>query len=94
MPSELSPHDCFVGTVTVGERGQLVIPAEARKMLAINTGDRLLIMTHPSQNGFMAFKIDAIRKFLNYLTAGLGVAELNKTVTQSEEESNIEGKAD
>ena len=31
------------GTVTVGERGQLVIPADLRKELKIKSGDKLMI---------------------------------------------------
>ena len=31
------------GPVTVGERGQLVIPAELRKALKIKTGDQLMV---------------------------------------------------
>jgi len=31
------------GAVTVGERGQLVIPAQLRKMLNIKSGDQLMV---------------------------------------------------
>ncbi|WP_416390183.1 AbrB/MazE/SpoVT family DNA-binding domain-containing protein [Terrisporobacter petrolearius] len=34
----------FFGSVTVGERGQIVIPKEARKLFDINTGDKLLVL--------------------------------------------------
>jgi len=33
----------FYGSVTVGERGQVVIPAEARKDFGIQPGDKLLV---------------------------------------------------
>ena len=32
------------GTVKIGEKGQLVIPKEARKLFNINPGDTLLIL--------------------------------------------------
>lgn len=32
------------GVVTVGEKGQIVIPAKARKVFNINAGDRLLLL--------------------------------------------------
>jgi len=35
----------FYGAVTVGERGQVVIPQEARGELNINPGDKLLIFS-------------------------------------------------
>jgi AbrB family looped-hinge helix DNA binding protein len=33
----------FYGSITVSERGQIVIPAEARKDFDIRTGDKLLV---------------------------------------------------
>lgn len=33
----------FYGSITVSERGQVVIPAEARKDFDIKTGDKLLV---------------------------------------------------
>lgn len=32
------------GIVTMGEKGQIVIPARARKVFAINPGDRLIVL--------------------------------------------------
>ena len=37
------------GVVTVGEKGQIVIPARARKTFAIQPGDRLLVLGDESQ---------------------------------------------
>lgn len=34
----------FYGAVTVSERGQIVIPADARKDFGIKTGDKLLVL--------------------------------------------------
>lgn len=34
----------FFGSVTVGERGQIVIPKEARELFNISTGDKLLVL--------------------------------------------------
>lgn len=31
------------GTTTIGERGQVVIPAEIRKVMNLKTGDKLLV---------------------------------------------------
>ncbi|MEJ2740604.1 MAG: AbrB/MazE/SpoVT family DNA-binding domain-containing protein, partial [Dehalococcoidia bacterium] len=33
----------FYGSVTIGERGQIVIPVEARKDFGMKPGDKLLI---------------------------------------------------
>ncbi len=34
----------FYGTVTVSERGQIVIPADARREFDIEVGDKLLVL--------------------------------------------------
>jgi AbrB family looped-hinge helix DNA binding protein len=41
----MSMHDKkLYGTATVGSKGQVVIPAEAREILGIETGDRLYVV--------------------------------------------------
>lgn len=62
---------CFFGSVTVGERGQIVIPAEARAELGMMPGDKLVIMKHPHHNGLLVAKLDGMRMFLNELAASL-----------------------
>lgn len=57
-------EEATYGMVTVGERGQIVIPAEARRDLGIEPGDKLIVMRHPMYSGFVAFKIQAVREFL------------------------------
>jgi AbrB family looped-hinge helix DNA binding protein len=56
---------CFYGSATVGERGQVVIPANARAELEIKPGDKLLIMKHPVHQGLMMVKLDHLRGFLD-----------------------------
>jgi AbrB family looped-hinge helix DNA binding protein len=41
--SPRDPNRRFYGTVTVSDRGQVVIPAEARRDLGISVGDKLLV---------------------------------------------------
>ena len=36
----------FYGSVTVSERGQVVIPAQARKDFGIEAGEKLLVLGH------------------------------------------------
>lgn len=65
----------FFGTATVGERGQIVVPAEARKRYGIETGDKLLIMGTPSGNALMLFKIDTLREIATKMQEDLQRAE-------------------
>ena len=38
------PHpEQFFGTTTIGERGQAVVPAEARRAMKLKQGDKLLV---------------------------------------------------
>ena len=36
--------DKYVGICKVGEKGQIVIPVEARKMFNINSGDSIIVL--------------------------------------------------
>jgi AbrB family looped-hinge helix DNA binding protein len=67
--------DCFYGSVTVGERGQIVIPSDARADMGIQQGDKVLIMKHPAHHGLMVFKIESARAFLDDFSAMLDQAE-------------------
>ncbi len=49
----------FYGAVTLGERGQVVIPAQARKELGIEPGDKLLV--HAAGSGHAIVLIPAKR---------------------------------
>ncbi|MFN8221116.1 MAG: AbrB/MazE/SpoVT family DNA-binding domain-containing protein [Fimbriimonadales bacterium] len=64
------PEQAFYGSVTVGERGQIVVPAEARAALGIEPGDKLLVMKHPLHHGLMVFKFEAVREFLDGFSRG------------------------
>jgi AbrB family looped-hinge helix DNA binding protein len=70
-----SLEDLFVGTVTVGERGQIVIPAEARHALGISAGDKLLIMRHPTMSGLMVLKFDGFREFVDEMQQSIRMVE-------------------
>ena len=63
--------DAFYGSATVGERGQVVIPADARQELGIEPGDKVLFMRHPIHKGLQVFKIDAVRDFLDEFSASV-----------------------
>ena len=57
----------FYGTVTVSERGQIAIPAEARREFEINVGDKLLVMGHLGQ-GIGLIKASALKEMLSHMT--------------------------
>jgi AbrB family looped-hinge helix DNA binding protein len=54
------------GTATVGTKGQVVIPAEARDEMGIKTGDKLYVFGAKHFVGFI--KEDEFAEMLNHLT--------------------------
>ena len=50
------------GVVTVGDKGQIVIPAKARKLFSINAGDQLVVLGDESQ-GIALLKSDSFLQF-------------------------------
>ena len=51
----------FYGSITVSERGQIVIPADARKDFNIKVGDKLLIFGDP-ERGLGIATLDIMQK--------------------------------
>lgn len=54
------------GLVTVGEKGQIVIPAKARKMFDINPGDSLVVLGDEGQ-GIAIMKSDQFLSLANMI---------------------------
>jgi AbrB family looped-hinge helix DNA binding protein len=83
---------CY-GSTVVGPRGQLVIPAEARRELGIDVGTKLLVFSHFGGRGFIFVKVDAVEELLNIASRRLGefsklLRESEATETKTEDEGN------
>lgn len=76
MDAKLTMEDHFYGSATVGERGQVVIPADARKKYGINPGDKILVIGHPGGHGLMLCKINDMREFFSSLLEDLNKIEV------------------
>jgi AbrB family looped-hinge helix DNA binding protein len=56
----------FFGMVTVGERGQIVVPMAARKSLSIKPGDKLIAISGPpGRKGISFLPADDFTKFIS-----------------------------
>jgi AbrB family looped-hinge helix DNA binding protein len=66
--------DLFYGSVTLGERGQIVIPAEARKHHKLAPGDKLLVFRHPHMHGMVLARLDDMQALLQELRQWLDMA--------------------
>jgi len=72
---------CF-GSTTVGPRGQLVIPVEARKEMGIDVGTKLLVFNHFRGRGLIFVKVDAVEELLNMVSRR--VDEFSKLLREAE----------
>lgn len=54
------------GVATVGERGQIVIPSDARKISNLQPGEKVVVIGHPP-NALMLIRMDAFKPFLSSL---------------------------
>jgi len=70
---------CF-GSATVGPRGQVVIPVNARKELGIDTGTTLLAFEFLHGRGLVLLKADTVEQMLSMMSERLAsFEELLKT---------------
>lgn len=67
-------NEVFYGTTTLGERGQAVIPAEARKALKLKAGDKLLVFSMHDDMLVMT-KLSQLQKFASHLSKKLSSME-------------------
>ena len=69
MKSPADPNKRFYGAITVSDRGQVVIPAQARRDFGIEVGDKLLVF------GDLRYGL-AIDKAENILARAPGVEQI------------------
>lgn len=53
----------FFGFVKVGERGQIVIPKQAREMYQITPGDKLIVLGEDATKGIAVLKSESFLEF-------------------------------
>ncbi len=59
------------GSMVVSPRGQVVIPANARKQLGIDSGDTLLVLGPPHGQGLLLLKVDAVEQMFSIMSERL-----------------------
>jgi AbrB family looped-hinge helix DNA binding protein len=57
----------FFGVVKVGERGQIVIPKQARDMYQIHAGDKLVVLGEDVTKGIAILKTDSFLEFADLI---------------------------
>lgn len=65
----------FYGSATVGERGQIVLPAELRKKVGIKAGDKILVLGKEGPEGtwsVILVESSVLKKMFSRMTEDLG----------------------
>ncbi len=55
-------HVKFFGSTVMGERGQVVVPAEAREEIGIKSGEKLIVLGNKKRGFVILFKSDVMTK--------------------------------
>lgn len=70
----------FYGATTIGERGQVVVPAEARKDLNLSPSTKVMVFGGLMGEGLLIVKADSIAEMLAHANKMLsGVEEVLKS---------------
>ena len=75
MGKQLFPK--ILGTATLNEKGQLVIPKEAREKLSLKPGSRLVIMASPYRPALVIMKSEEVEVILKDI-----VEAINTKITE------------
>ena len=79
---------CY-GSTTVGPRGQIVIPASARKELGIESGDTILAFAAlGGHRGLLLLKADTLEEMLGMMNEGL--AQIEKLINEKRSEVTVD----
>lgn len=74
-------HKKLYGTATVGTKGQVVIPAEAREQLGINVGDKLYVIGSKEGQWLGFIEEDRLAEIVSHIVDDV---ELMKTALDSD----------
>jgi len=70
----------FLGSATVGTKGQIVIPADAREAMQIKEGDKVVILRGPREGSVLVFRVDSF----DMLLQKAGIADDERTTMAAE----------
>jgi AbrB family looped-hinge helix DNA binding protein len=59
-------HGKFFGTTSMGERGQVVIPSDAREELDIQPGEKFVVFGDARKGAVILVKSEILNKFANF----------------------------
>ena len=71
----------FLGTASLGEKGQIVIPVEGRRELGLEAGDKLVVLRCADM--LVLMKPSGMETILNHLTSKVSALEAVLKSTQN-----------
>jgi AbrB family looped-hinge helix DNA binding protein len=81
----------FLGVTRVSDKGQVVIPADARAEFELEPGDKLIVLSGPG-GGLMFFKPEFFDKHLNFITKRIeDFQKINEDLSK-EDTGKVEGE--
>lgn len=90
MNTEAQSHTPkFYGTTVIGERGQIVIPAEARRVAGLAPGTKIVVMGGPHGKMLLLAKADSVAEMISGMIEHM--SRLEKLVTQDDATSYDSG---
>lgn len=60
----MAEDSAFYGSATVGAKGQIVIPAEARVAMRIEPGNKVVVVKGPRDGSIIVFRVDSFDGFM------------------------------
>jgi AbrB family looped-hinge helix DNA binding protein len=76
----------FYGSATLGSKGQIVIPAEARDELKLEEGEKLIVLRDMHGGGLLVLKADSLEKIIGQMQSKFGT--LSEVVKKHKEKIN------
>lgn len=88
MGTHSHPHKpAFYGTATIGTKGQIVIPADAREELGLNPGDKVVVIGIKDHGMLGICPVSSVEKMLEQTAEQLeyirGVVKQTKEIKES-----------
>ncbi|HZL08262.1 MAG TPA: AbrB/MazE/SpoVT family DNA-binding domain-containing protein [Candidatus Dormibacteraeota bacterium] len=68
----------ILGTATLNEKGQLVIPVEARNSLGLSAGSRVVIMSNPHRPALTLLKAEDVESLVRDMSDALDAVNDDK----------------
>jgi AbrB family looped-hinge helix DNA binding protein len=74
----------FYGSATIGSKGQIVIPAEARDSLQLKEGDKVMVVNAPFGEGLLVLKAEIFETMIGDMQSKLSLVTDSFNMTKDQ----------